>query len=182
SLISVRTGNVIGGGDWAQDRLVPDIVRSLSQKKCIEIRNPGSIRPWQHVLDPLSGYLWLGSLLWRNPGKYDYGWNFGPLSSDSMTVKEIVDESIALWGKGEWKRTGDHTHEAKTLKLDCTKAATLLKWSPVYGIKESLVATLGWYREFYNSRGFDSLAFSIDQLEAYIQTAKKQNKIWAETN
>ncbi|HXN05650.1 MAG TPA: CDP-glucose 4,6-dehydratase, partial [Nitrospiria bacterium] len=98
SLVSVRAGNVIGGGDWAQDRLMPDIVGALSHKKCIEIRNPGSIRPWQHVLDPLSGYLWLGSLLWRKPTEYDYGWNFGPLASDSMTVKEIVEESIVLWG------------------------------------------------------------------------------------
>jgi CDP-glucose 4,6-dehydratase len=180
SLVSVRAGNVIGGGDWAFDRLIPDIIRSLSQKKSVEIRNPASIRPWQHVLDPLSGYLWLGSLLWQNPTQYDYGWNFGPLSSNYLTVKEIVEESIALWGKGEWKKIESSSHEAQTLKLDCTKAATLLDWSPVYDMKESLVTAVSWYRAFYHEKKSDPLVSTQTQLEEYVQTAKKQHKKWAQ--
>lgn len=178
SLVSVRAGNVIGGGDWAQDRLIPDVIRSLSQKKPIEIRSPDAVRPWQHVLDPLSGYLWLGACLWQNPKDHDYGWNFGPLASNAMPVREIVEESIALWGKGEWRQGAARTHEAKTLKLDSTKAATLLKWSPVYDIKESLIATVSWYRGYYHENNFDPLIFSLSQLEDYVQSAKKQNKIW----
>jgi len=151
ALSSVRAGNVIGGGDWGQDRLVPDCIRALSERKAIEIRNPNAIRPWQHVLEPLSGYLLLGLKMYQEGDKYACAWNFGPPDSDIITVEEIVKKIISYWGDGKYKTevSSKNPHEARLLKLDCSKAHSLLGWNPVYNVDETLKETVEWYKIYY---------------------------------
>ena len=131
-LATGRAGNVIGGGDWAGDRLIPDIVRAISENKAVSIRNPHAIRPWQHVLEPLSGYLLLAEKLYVQGGDYADGWNFGPNDADTRPVQWIAEFLTEQWGEGaSWELDGrDHPHEAHYLKLDCSKARTHLHWSP----------------------------------------------------
>ena len=119
TIASVRAGNVIGGGDWSKDRIIPDIIHSLKNNKPIEVRNPDAVRPWQHVLEPLGGYLLLGGLLNDDPQKFSKPYNFGPLPDDHLTVKELVETAIKAWGNGEWKDISDanEPHEAGLLKL-----------------------------------------------------------------
>lgn len=182
ALVSVRAGNVIGGGDWAPDRIVPDIARALSRGEAVAVRNPGSIRPWQFVLEPLAGYLWLGARLLDNPTAYDYGWNFGPDSESCITVRELVEKAVALWRRGRWSGTGDSggkTYEANFLKLDSTKARTMLGWRPLYSIDETLRATVEWYHGFYEDAGFDARSFTLDQIGAYCARAKELGAAWA---
>ncbi len=178
ALASVRAGNVIGGGDWAEDRLIPDCIRALSKKETIYIRNPHAIRPWQHVLEPLSGYLWLGALMWQDPTKYSEGWNFGPNDEDILTVEEIVKDVIKIWGNGEYMVNSDNRfHEAKLLKLDISKAHFYLKWKPVYNAKKSLVETVNWYKTYFSNpeKIYD---FTINQLLSYIKEAENKDLIW----
>ena len=127
---SVRAGNVVGVGDWGKDRLLPDCIRSLSSHQVIGIRNHNAIRSWQHVLEPLSGYLWLGALVWDNPQKYCGAWNFGADDSSHIAVAEVVDKFIQYWGEGAWEDLSDQDapHEAKLLKPSCDKAQAELKW------------------------------------------------------
>ncbi|WP_457636426.1 CDP-glucose 4,6-dehydratase [Persephonella sp.] len=178
ALASVRAGNVIGGGDWAEDRLIPDCIRALSKKETIYIRNPHATRPWQHVLEPLSGYLWLGALMWQDPTKYSEGWNFGPNDEDILTVEEIVKDVIKIWGNGEYMVNSDNRfHEAKLLKLDISKAHFYLKWKPVYNAKKSLVETVNWYKTYFSNpeKIYD---FTINQLLSYIKEAENKDLIW----
>ena len=149
SIASVRAGNVIGGGDWRADRLVPDIVRSLKQKKTIEVRNPGAVRPWQHVLEPISGYLLLAGLLNEKPKKYTGAYNFGPSSRDHLTVKQLVKIAIQNWGDGEWKdiSTPGQLHEAGLLKLDIKRAKKKLGWKPRLSSAEAIQWTVDWYKQ-----------------------------------
>ena len=178
ALASVRAGNVIGGGDWAEDRLIPDCIRALSKKETIYIRNPHATRPWQHVLEPLSGYLWLGALMWQDPTKYSEGWNFGPNDEDILTVEEIVKDVIKIWGNGEYVVNSDNRfHEAKLLKLDISKAHFYLKWKPVYNAKKSLVETVNWYKTYFSNpeKIYD---FTINQLLSYIKEAENKGLIW----
>jgi len=149
AIASARAGNVIGGGDWAEDRLIPDIVRSLSQGKQIIIRNPKATRPWQHVLEPLSGYLLLGKLLYEKGQEFAEAWNFGPTDSSVMTVEEIVKKSIEIWGSGSYViDSSEQPHEANLLKLDVSKAEWKLGWHSKIDPKEAIMSTINWYLKF----------------------------------
>ncbi|HBE18017.1 MAG TPA: CDP-glucose 4,6-dehydratase [Cyanobacteria bacterium UBA11149] len=147
ALASVRAGNVIGGGDWAANRLIPDIIQSFTIGQSVLIRNPHATRPWQHVLQPLSGYLSVAEYLWKYGVKYAEAWNFGPNEDDAKPVAWIVEELTKLWGNGaSWELDkGQHPHEDTYLKLDCSKAKSQLGWQPTL----SLVETLEWIVEFY---------------------------------
>tara|TARA_B100002051_G_scaffold274232_2_gene314852 strand:- start:15974 stop:17044 length:1071 start_codon:yes stop_codon:yes gene_type:complete len=175
SLASVRAGNVIGGGDWASDRIIPDLVKSASTKEVTYIRNPIATRPWQHVLEPLSGYLTLG---WRLYEKYDYneGWNFGPYADDNLSVKEIVNRASKFWERINFKieKKDTHYHEANLLMLDCSKANNLLKWKPVWGINQALDKTINWYKDYYE---YDKINTNKD-LDQFIADAKRKFLIW----
>jgi CDP-glucose 4,6-dehydratase len=148
---SVRAGNVIGGGDWSEDRLIPDIVRSISNNTSIELRNPNSIRPWQHVLDPLFGYLKLAMLMSKIPGKYDQAWNFGPPNNEVKTVHEV----LAIFHKANniksaYKlNTDNKVHEAAILKLDISKSISKLNWAPILETKFAIELTANWYKKFF---------------------------------
>jgi len=168
ALSTVRVGNVIGGGDWQTDRLVPDCVRALFKEEPIIIRNPNSVRPWQYVLEPLSGYLLLGALMWKNSLEYSSAWNFGPNDKDILTVEEVVKKIIEYWGKGTYKvDMSEQVHEAKLLKLDISKAIFVLKWRPVYNVFEALEKTIDWYKKFYTLEGFDGYRYTIKQIREY---------------
>lgn len=149
SLASARAGNVIGGGDWAEDRLIPDILKSFANSEDVIIRNPRSIRPWQHVLEPLSGYLILAEKLYSDEGdNYAEGWNFGPSDDDCREVSWILDRMVSSWGNGvSWKLDqGSNPHEAGYLKLDCSKAKMHLNWSPVWNLSYTLELIIDWHK------------------------------------
>jgi CDP-glucose 4,6-dehydratase len=149
-----RAGNVIGGGDWSKDRLIPDIAKALSKNEKIKVRNPASIRPWQHVLEPLFGYLQLGAALYADPVKFSGAYNFGPRSEDALTVQELVEMAIAKWGSGQY----DHltiekaVHEAGLLKLDISKAQAELGWSPLMNAKQAVGLSIEWYNTYFQQR------------------------------
>jgi CDP-glucose 4,6-dehydratase len=178
SLASVRAGNVIGGGDWSEDRLIPDCVRALVAGQPIPVRNPQSIRPWQHVLEPLSGYLWLAVRMWEEPSRYAGAWNFGPNADGNATVRDVVSQVIEEWGAGEWDDLSEHQsnapHEATFLKLDCTKAASLLEWKPVLSIRQCVKMSVAWYRRYYFDPDFDGSTFTVKQIADY---ANKKSEI-----
>jgi len=155
-IAAVRAGNVIGGGDFSDDRIIPDIVKALRQNKTIEVRNPGSVRPWQHVLEPLGGYLLLGGLMHGSAKEFSGAYNFGPNPTDHLTVKELVELAIKTWGSGEWKDTSDvnQPHEATLLKLDITKAITRLNWQPKLNATEAIEWTINWYKTTSDIPGF----------------------------
>lgn len=148
SIASARAGNVIGGGDWAKDRIIPDIVNALQNGKPIPIRNPKSVRPWQHVLEPLAGYLQLGLKMQEDPVKYADAWNFGPYNEDNKTVEELVRIAIDTWGSGEMEKTQNAAapHEAGLLKLDINKTTNELGWKPRMSAAEAIATTIEWYR------------------------------------
>lgn len=148
AIASVRAGNVIGGGDWAKDRLIPDLVRAFAHGKTLQIRYPHAVRPWQHVLEPLRGYFMLAEHLCNDGSTFAGGWNFGPRDEDAWTVSKIANHATALWGNGsEWASdNAHHLHEAHYLKLDCSKAGSLLGWVPVFRLEETLEWTISWYR------------------------------------
>lgn len=152
SLASARAGNVIGGGDWAEDRLIPDILRSFEKSEPAIIRNPYSIRPWQHVLEPLSGYLILAQKLFLNGDEFAEAWNFGPKDEDCKPVSWILDKMVALWGNNASWRTDkkNNPHEAGFLKLDCTKASNKLKWNPKWNLKLTLKSIVDWHELYTN--------------------------------
>lgn len=171
-----RAGNVIGGGDWAEDRLIPDIIRANLKNENVKIRSPKSIRPWQHVLEPISGYLLLGQQLIERNTKCATAYNFGPPHNDEMTVEEIVVEMKKYWDliSYEIEKPKEMLHEAGILKLDCTKANNELHWKPVWSMEEGLKNTIEWYRLFYE----DKKTQSINDLTAYVHSAKEQNLKW----
>ena len=149
-IASARAGNVIGGGDWSEDRLIPDILRALDNSESILIRNPLSIRPWQHVLEPLSGYLILAQQLYNQGGQFAQAWNFGPNDEDCKSVEWIVKKMIAKWGSEvSWQRGNNHNlHEAQCLKLDCTKAKKGLKWEPKLDLDFALELIINWQKKW----------------------------------
>lgn len=152
ALSSVRAGNVIGGGDWGEDRLIPDCVKALSQNKAIVIRNPLSTRPWQYILEPLTGYLLLGTLMYEDGTKYSSAWNFGPNDESIISVEGLVKLVIKHWGGATYTIDASaHPHEAALLKLDASKASALLGWKPIYDIHEAVKKTINWYKNFYNN-------------------------------
>jgi len=148
AIASARAGNVIGGGDWSKDRVIPDIVRSLQSQEGINVRNPSAIRPWQHVLESLNGYLLLGALLDENPSLYSKPYNFGPIPEDHLSVKELVETVIKSWGSGNWIDSSDATqiHEAGLLKLDISRANKELNWTPKLSAREAIEWTINWYK------------------------------------
>lgn len=150
ALGSARAGNVIGGGDWAEDRLVPDILRAISEGRSVSIRNPHAIRPWQHVLEPLSGYMTLAEALYERKAGAADGWNFGPADADAKPVGWIVQRLTELWGEGAaWSLdTAEHPHEAHYLKLDCSKAHGQLGWHPRWSLDEALAKIVEWQRAY----------------------------------
>jgi len=163
AVASARAGNVIGGGDWAEDRLIPDIVRSLSQGKPIFIRNPKATRPWQHVLEPLSGYLLLGKMLFERGQEFAEAWNFGPSDSRMMTVEEIVKKSIEIWGSGSYVvDSSEQPHEANLLKLDTSKVKQRLNSKSVLSTAETLEMSIVWYQTYYSK--VSMAPFSLKQI------------------
>jgi CDP-glucose 4,6-dehydratase len=153
SVASARAGNVIGGGDWADDRLIPDILRAFEKNESVVIRNPLSTRPWQHVLEPLSGYLVLAQALYLNGDSFAEAWNFGPKDEDCKPVNWILDKMVAKWGKGaSWNLDiVNNPHEAGFLKLDCSKAANRLKWQPKWRLEETLNKIINWHQLYLNN-------------------------------
>ncbi|MDP2688480.1 MAG: CDP-glucose 4,6-dehydratase [Deltaproteobacteria bacterium] len=164
---SVRAGNVIGGGDWAEDRLVPDIMKALMENRHVTIRNPGAVRPWQHVLEPLGGYLSLAERLWGSGPAYSGAWNFGPDDENARPVSWIIETMISLWGgSSRWTLDqGRNPYEAKYLRLDCTKVKTALGWSPKLGIFETLERVIRWYRDY--QQGMDMRAVAEAEIASY---------------
>ena len=167
AIASARAGNVIGGGDWAEDRLVPDIVRAFMQRQPVTIRCPDAVRPWQFVLEPLRGYLQLIELLWEQGGRYAEAWNFGPDEDDAKPVSWIADHLVTLWGEGaRWTRDGSvQPHEAAYLKLDCAKAKTRLDWHPKLSLSPALEWTVAWYQA--HQKKTDMRRFTLEQIARY---------------
>jgi len=175
ALSSVRAGNVIGGGDWGEDRLIPDCMRTLSQNKTINIRNPHSTRPWQYILEPLNGYLLLGSKMYKDGVKYSSAWNFGPNDENIITVNELVKLVIKNWGNSTYKiDNSNHPHEAGLLKLDISKARRFLGWNPIYNISETIERTIKWYKYFYNGVEKEKLyKITVNEIWDYVKCLNK---------
>ena len=167
AMASARAGNVIGGGDWAADRLVPDMIRAVSRGVPAIIRNPGAVRPWQHVLEPLSGYLALAERLHTHGPEFAEGWNFGPRDEDARPVEWIAEGLAKRWGDGAaWKaERSDGPHEAGYLKLDCSKAHARLGWRPRWTLGEALARVVDWHKA--HASGKDMKAFSLRQIQDY---------------
>ncbi len=165
-LATARAGNVIGGGDWSEDRLIPDCIRSINSDNEIEIRNPNSVRPWQHVLEPIAGYLTLGAMLYGDKLKFSKSYNFGPLNKDVMSVYDVASKVVESYGKGIITvNKKDSLHEANLLMLDSDKAQIELGIKPKYNILEAIEKTVDWYKKFYSS--FDMLDFTLKQIGEY---------------
>ena len=174
AVASVRAGNVIGGGDWAADRLVPDFIRAAAHGEPLIVRSPQAVRPWQHVLEPLRGYLTLAEKLWSDGPRYGGPWNFGPDDADTETVASVADLLTASWGDGAvWRADASslHPHEANYLKLDCSKAKAKLGWHPQWGLRTALDATVHWHKA--HRAGQDMRRFSLDQLRNYAAQVTK---------
>ena len=182
---SIRAGNAIGGGDWGLDRLIPDCVRALNAGRPVGIRNPLSIRPWQHVLELLSGCFWLGARLWEDPEGFSGAWNFGPAAADNGSVQEVVDRFISVWGDGKWEDLSDPTalHEAATLRLCCDKAANRLGWANSLSLSQSIDLTAIWYKHYYACSGEpDMYATCAEQIRYYTDQARSRNPSWTMTS
>lgn len=175
-LASCRAGNVIGGGDWAKDRLISDIMIAVSQNKKVTIRNPDATRPWQHVLEPLSGYLQIGQKLIQEKSKFADAWNFGPLDSKSMSVEEVVKNVKYHWEEIDYKliKDSNQPHEAGILKLDSSKANKHLKWSDVWDSKTTFEKTVEWYKTYYKEKKL----LSEQDLYDYVEAADKKELTW----
>ena len=166
AMATARAGNVIGGGDWAADRLIPDCVRSIEAGKVIEIRNPVATRPWQHVLEPLSGYLLLGHLLFTQGKKFAQGFNLGPRPESVITVAEVAQKVVEFYGKGKVEvHKYDNLHEANLLMLDITKAKEVLGWEPAYTALQAIEKTVAWYKRYYQGEPME--AFTLNQIHEY---------------
>lgn len=176
-LASCRAGNVIGGGDWAKDRLMTDIMLSVSQGKKVSIRNPHATRPWQHVLEPLSGYLAVGQKLLEEKRAFAEAWNFGPSDEGSITVEEVVNHVKKHWNTIDYEINRDphQLHEANLLKLDCSKAHIRLKWKDVWESETTFEKTVLWYKNFYENNTINT----INDLKQYINDAKTKRIEWA---
>ena len=182
SVASARAGNVIGGGDWAEDRIINDAVHALREGRLIPVRNPGYVRPWQYVLEPLSGYMWLAARLITEGEAFAEAWNFGPAEKRAVTVQELVEELIAVWGTGSWQDASDPDapHETGTLRLSWEKAAQRLNWRPVYDWREALRATAAWFKAYDGAPEEDAYARCKAQIVRYTQRARELDIPWAE--
>jgi CDP-glucose 4,6-dehydratase len=185
AVASARAGNVMGGGDWAADRIVPDCVRALAAGEPIVVRNPDAVRPWQHVLEPLSGYLWLAALMLRDGHRYDGPWNFGPAEmTGARPVRWVVDRFVTEWGSGSWTTPADagrQPHEAHYLSLDSTKAREQLEWAPVWDPQTAVCRTASWYRDYYAAAA-TARDLVGRQLQAYESDARTAGLLWADAD
>ncbi|MGV8083280.1 MAG: CDP-glucose 4,6-dehydratase [Coriobacteriia bacterium] len=178
---SVRAGNVIGGGDWALDRIVPDCVRALQAGRPIVVRNPDAVRPWQHVLEPLSGYLHLAARLWCGEHNLDGAWNFGPNEQGTVPVRDVVEAMVSAWGSGSWVASSPmqhQPHEAKLLALNTEKAETLLNWRPLYRVADTICTTSAWYAARH---GGGSVRLLTDaDIARYEAEGVRSSVVWAQ--
>ena len=177
-----RAGNVIGGGDWACDRIVPDCMTAWSNGKTVDIRSPNATRPWQHVLEPLSGYLLLAKLLTGNDKLHGEAYNFGPSADQNYPVSELIIEMSKYWSKVKWKdvsNKNDYMHESALLKLNCDKALSDLKWLPTMQFNETIKMTIEWYKFYYQNKNSSMYEFTINQIEEYAKLASSRSLIWA---
>jgi CDP-glucose 4,6-dehydratase len=173
---TARAGNVIGGGDWSADRLVPDLVRAVGAGRPLEVRNPQAVRPWQHVLEPLSGYLALGERLLAHEESAASAWNFGPADSDSRTVQAVLEGMHRAWPQVRWESSGgDHPHEAGVLRLDSSKAQSGLDWRPVWALDDALARTAKWYEAFLAGGAI----LTGRDLDGYVADAERAGLRWA---
>jgi len=173
-LASARAGNVIGGGDWADDRLIPDILRSFEKNEPVVIRNPKATRPWQHVLEPLSGYLVLAQKLYENQREYAEGWNFGPNEQDVKPVDWILDRMILKWPNSSWELDSSFSpHEAGFLKLDISKAKSKLGWQPVWELSQTLEKIISWHQAWLNKEDMQAACFA--EIREYTNDMKNEN-------
>jgi len=180
-----RAGNVIGGGDWAKDRIVVDCMEAWSNKQSVEIRSPEATRPWQHVLEPLSGYLNLGQALHQNPFLHGEAFNFGPKAEQNHTVKNLLEDLSHYWhfsDAGDAFTVTDNVpfHEAGLLKLNCDKALSTMKWQANLAYKDTIRFTSEWYYNFYNNEGQNMLALTNEQIREYVSLAKEKEILWTE--
>ncbi|HXT01563.1 MAG TPA: CDP-glucose 4,6-dehydratase [Elusimicrobiota bacterium] len=181
AVATARAGNVIGGGDWAEDRLLPDLVRAISGKTPVSIRKPESVRPWQHVLDPLSGYLTLARRLVEDGPNFAEGWNFGPREGDARSVKWVAEGFLRHWPQAPRIElaAGAQPHEAAYLRLDCSKAASRLAWTPRWDLEAALERTALWYQAFL--AGKDMRAFTKTQIEEHLSRARGEGGLAAKS-
>ena len=179
-IVSARAGNVIGGGDWSEDRIVPDCIKAWSKDGIVELRSPSSTRPWQHVLEPLSGYLSLGSKLYNNDLLHGESFNFGPQIAENKSVLDLVNTMGEYWEKVRWvcKEEEKKPHESSLLNLNCDKAFFDLNWHSVLSFKETIRYTIEWYKLFYEDN-LNIQSISLNQIDNYIASANKQNLTWA---
>ena len=180
-IATVRAGNVLGGGDYAEDRIVPDSIRSLERGEAITVRNPGATRPWQHVLEPLSGYLWLAAELSAGRhGELSCAFNFGPGPESNRSVGELVQEIVKSWPGGVTHlEQSEQLHEASRLNLAIDKAVARLKWAPVWKFAETVERTVAWYYARHVTKSINMLDFTLGQIEAYAQAASARHICWA---
>ena len=173
-----RAGNVIGGGDWAVDRIVPDCMRAWSKGNVVQIRSPGATRPWQHVLEPLGGYLTLAGKLYEDQKYHGQAYNFGPSADQNYPVSKLIDEMSKHWDQVRWKDVSDgvHAHEAGLLKLNCDKALFDLSWQAALSFEETIKMTVDWYRHYYQNPDNSMREYSVKQIHAYMLVA--QSKGW----
>jgi len=172
-IASARAGNVIGGGDFSLDRLVPDIMSAISRGEPLKVRSPDAVRPWQHVLEPLSGYLLLAEKLYGEPGRYSQSWNFGPSHEDTRSVRWLVENLVSLCGKDvRWERDAKPSpHEAHFLTLDSTKAQTMLGWKPRWDLQRALAAVVDWYRAYQSQSDLGELM--LGQIKSFESTTQR---------
>ncbi len=181
-----RAGNVIGGGDWATDRIVPDCIRAWSNEDIVDIRNPNATRPWQHVLEPLSGYLYLAAKLYESNWFHGQSYNFGPPMDQSFSVAELIDAMASCWDNGRWNdlsKEGERLYEASLLRLNCDKALIDLNWQPTLSFKQTVELTVEWYKTYYlNTKSVSEISmyyYANSQIEFYNQQAKRKGFSWA---
>jgi CDP-glucose 4,6-dehydratase len=175
AVASGRAGNVIGGGDWSADRLVPDAIAAFHQGVPLMIRSPGAVRPWQHALEPISGYLVLAQALFDRGVEFAGGWNFGPNDNDARSVREVVELIIEKWGdSARWQQDGaEQPHEANFLKLDCSKAKQQLGWTPSWDLSKAVEATVAWHRA--RTSGKDMQEVCLAQIQSYSDAAQQRS-------
>jgi CDP-glucose 4,6-dehydratase len=168
---SARAGNVIGGGDWAEDRIVPDCIRDLTKDRPIKLRNPSATRPWQHVLEPLSGYLLLAEKLFLNPEKFSGSWNFGPAFDSNKTVRQLADEIVRLWGDGKVVETNENNsqHESSLLQLNCDKSRFHLNWKPRWNFEQAVSKTVEWYKN-WKTKKMSIIKKTKKQIKQYVES------------
>ena len=182
AVATARAGNVVGGGDFADDRLVPDCMRALMAEEVIRLRNPAYVRPWQHVLESLSGYLWLAVQLLRHGSAFAEGWNFAPGEARGITARAVAEKAIELWGYGSWTTDGavEAPEETSVLRLSGDKAANRLGWRPVYTWEETVAETVAWYKRYQQQGGRPGMYdVGVAQIRAYTERARELGLAWA---